>query len=81
MNVVARNVTENITDACYDLTVKQKLAKSKPSKRVWKLGCQVLITLLSVERRKNYGKENEEIAYTVHDPQLAAQHVGGHRRC
>ena len=34
MNVLARNITEYITNVCYDLTVKQKLAKSKPSERM-----------------------------------------------
>ena len=69
MNVIVRNITEYITGACYDLTIKQKLAKSKPSKRmgrkakgprserVWKPGCKVLTTLLSVERRKIMGKK------------------------
>jgi hypothetical protein len=39
MNMLAQNITEYITDACYDLTTKQKLAKSKPSKR---LGCKAV---------------------------------------
>jgi outer membrane protein assembly factor BamA len=34
MNVLVQNTTEYITGACYDLTTKQKLAKSKPSKRL-----------------------------------------------
>ncbi len=37
MNVLARNITEYITDACYDLTVKQKLANRKPSERMRKV--------------------------------------------